>query len=88
MRRDECSEQEQWVLEQLELGKIADLKSRFGITKKRRLGARFLEALFTDDITMARKFTPKRKGIRIAQAVIVEAIGFGKCQGRTYCRLR
>ena len=30
MRRDECSEQEQWVLEQLELGKIADLKNRFG----------------------------------------------------------
>jgi hypothetical protein len=72
MKRDECSEQEQWVLERLEQGEIADLKKQFGeAEEKRRLRAIFLEALLTDEIE---EFKPRRQGIRITQAIMGEAL--------------
>ena len=64
-------------MEQLEQGKSADLEREYGGDfRERRLRAKFLEALLTDGITIKaeKKFTPHRKGIRIAQAVIAEAI--------------
>ena len=68
MKRDECSPQEQWVLERLEQGEIADLKEKFGEAgEDRRLSARFLEDLFTNEIE---DFKPKRQSIRIAHTVV------------------
>jgi uncharacterized protein YjbI with pentapeptide repeats len=77
MKRDECSLQEQWVLEQLEGGEIADLVLGWGPGfRTRRLRATFLEALLTDDVNIdsEKKFTPHRKGIRIDNAVIPEVV--------------
>jgi hypothetical protein len=72
MRQDECSEQEQWVLEQVEQGEKADLKKQFGeVEDNRRLRAEFLEALLRDEIE---GFEPRRQVIRIAQAVIGEPL--------------
>lgn len=76
MKKNDCTEQEQWVLDQVKEGKFADLKNQFEEDEeKRRLRAKFLEALLTDDITEGNdKFKPHRKGIRIAQAVLAETL--------------
>ena len=78
MRRQDCTPQEQWVLEQLEQGGIADLNQKFGeAEEKRRLRAPFLEALLTDDIE---NFKPRRQGIRIAWAVIPEDLDLANAE--------
>jgi hypothetical protein len=72
MRRDECTEQERWVLEQVEKGEVADLKKQFSKAEEKRcLRATFLEALLTDEI---KDFKLERLGIQIAAAVITETI--------------
>lgn len=72
MKRQDCSPQEEWVLQQLERRELADLKSKFGEEEEpRRLGAAFLVALLTDDIQGCR---PHRQGIRIAQQIVAEPL--------------
>ena len=72
MRKEDCSNQEQWVLDFLAEGKIADLKQKFGEEEgKCYLRAIFLEGLLTDEI---QDFKPKRQGIRIVHAKISEAL--------------
>jgi hypothetical protein len=69
MKRDECSPQEQWVLERLEQGEIADLKKQFGEAEEnRRLSARFLEDLLTGI------YKVHRKGITVKNAVSSDLI--------------
>jgi uncharacterized protein YjbI with pentapeptide repeats len=76
MERYNCTPQEQWVLEQGEKGEIADLKEEFGEPEEnRRLRARFLEALLTDEITVGtERFKPHRRGILITQAMVGEPL--------------
>lgn len=76
MKRDECSPQEQWVLERLEQGQIADLRKQYGeVEEKRRISAKFLEALLTDKIALdSGNFTPHRRGIFIIHAVVGESL--------------
>lgn len=68
MGKKDLTPQEQWVLDQLEKGEIADLKKQFGEEEENRgLRAKFIEALLTDEIE---GFKPHRRGINIAHALI------------------
>ncbi len=64
--------QEQFVLQQVAKGEIADLKQEFGEAESdRRLRARFLEELLTGGMA---GFKVHRRGIDISQAVVAEAL--------------
>jgi hypothetical protein len=66
------TEQEKFVLEQVEKGHIADLKKQFGDEKEtRHVRASFLEELLTNNIN---NFIPHRRGIRIGNAIIARPI--------------
>ena len=59
---------EQWVLERVAAGEVADLKEKFGREEKSRyLRARFLEALLTDGIP---NFKVHRSGVYLANAIV------------------
>ncbi len=59
---------EQWVLERVTAGEVADLKEKFGSEEKSRyLRARFLEALLTDGIP---NFKVHRSGVYLANAIV------------------
>lgn len=76
MDKKRLSNKEKWVLEQLENGKEADLKEKFGEEEEdRRISAAFLEALLTDEIVEGSdKYKPHRRGIRISHAIIDEPL--------------
>jgi hypothetical protein len=72
MKQSDCTPQEQWVLEQLEKGEIADLEEKFGKKEEnRRLSARFLEDLLTGGF---KGLGVHRHGIRVKNAVIAEPL--------------
>ena len=64
--------QEEYVLDQVQAGEIADLMARFGeAEEKRRLRARFLEELLTGGLE---GFKVHRRGIIIFHGVVAEAL--------------
>jgi hypothetical protein len=66
------TDQEKWVLEQVKLGEIADLKKQFGADEANRLlRAKFIEELLMDGF---QGFTPHRRGIKIAHGIIAEPL--------------
>ena len=63
---------EQWVLDKVGAGAVADLKERFGADEApRQLRARFLEALLTDNLP---GFKVHRSGIYLVNAIIPDAL--------------
>jgi Pentapeptide repeats (9 copies) len=59
---------EKWVLEKVGVGKVADLKEKFGAEEApRQLRAKFLEALLTDGLP---GFKAHRSGIYLVNAII------------------
>jgi len=66
------TDQEKFVLEQVEKGEPADLKARFGEAEEnRRLGARFLVELLSGGLTAV---VVHRRGIRIENAVVSDPL--------------
>ncbi len=66
----ELTQQEKWVLTQVEKKKVADLKEKFGEAKEgRRLRARFIENLATAELKGAKV---SRELVEIKNAVIEE----------------
>jgi hypothetical protein len=62
--------QEEYVLDQVQAGEIADLKARFGEAEEnRRLRGRFLEELLSGGFA---GFKVHRRGIRLAHGVVAE----------------
>ncbi|HYJ05182.1 MAG TPA: hypothetical protein VEX43_08610 [Chthoniobacterales bacterium] len=64
---------EEWVIEQVKAGKIADLSEKFPNKEDRKLGATFLEDLLTGG-------KPNRKGVRLSGAIIDEEIDLTNAQ--------
>lgn len=62
---------EQYVLEKVQVGELADLAERFPKEDDRELGARFLEDLLTDSLDGV---NVHRKGVRIKNATVIERI--------------
>ena len=63
---------EQWVLDKVGAGAVADLKERFGADEApRQLRARFLEALLTDNLP---GFKVHRSGIYLVNAIIPDSL--------------
>jgi len=74
----DLTEQEEYVLEQVETGKIADLKEKFGEAEEnRRLRAKFLEELLTNGLE---GFKVHRRGIQIKNSIISEAMDMANAE--------
>ena len=77
-------EAERWVLEQVEAGKVADLKERFPDTKDRVLSADFIEKLLTGEFEDA---PVHRRGVRIKHALFTEPLDLVNAEVRCETRL-
>ena len=77
-------EAERWVLEQVEAGKVADLKERFPDKKDRVLSADFIEKLLTGEFEDA---PVHRRGVRIKHALFTEPLDLVNAEVRCETRL-
>ena len=77
-------EAERWVLEQVEAGKVADLKERFSDKKDRVLSADFIEKLLTGEFEDA---PVHRRGVRIKHALFTEPLDLVNAEVRCETKL-
>ncbi len=79
------TDQEKFVLEQIEAGRIADLKDKFGEKEEdRQVRARFLEELLTDNLEGIKVH---RRGIGISHAIIAGGLDLENAEILHYCTI-